>query len=96
MNVRVGSYQLRVIDSMNFGVEKLATVEKGKMVGQEYVSTCNYFPDFSGAFKFFIGCLEKEAFKYTSDLDDFMTKYSELLETTFKRMEGYEKTSNDS
>lgn len=70
MIILIGEYRLRVIDCMNYGVERVGIVDKGKLKGKEYIITSNFFPQLHQAVGFLFECVTREAFKDADTLTE--------------------------
>lgn len=96
MIIQIGQYQLKKIDSYNFGVIKTATVKKGKLTGTTYTDRTLYYPRLDQAI---IGMFElmaldgfgEEPTGATGYLEELCEKYKEYKDEILKQLEVYEK-----
>lgn len=85
--VESGPYRLRRVDSMNFCVERIGVVSKGKREGAEFIEKINYFPDLTSALKFFIRSIENDEAKDVLSLGVLMDSFEEKTNRVLASLE---------
>ena len=88
MEIKLGDYSLRVVDPMNFGVEKLMVVKEGKLKGKTYIDSINYFPKLDQAVSYLLDKVMLKDFKEANDLDQLRELIGQCREDIINQVRG--------
>lgn len=95
MIIEIGRYQLKKIDSYNFGVIKTAVVAKGyKMAGASYIDRTLYYPRLDQAVVGMFELMSLDGFGEAPQgemqyLEELCTKYKEYKDEILKQLKEY-------
>ena len=96
MIIEIGRYQLKKIDSYNFGVLKTSVVKEGhKMAGCVYIDRTLYYPRFEQAITALFDIIVLDNLGESKDLEELKSMCIGCKEEIIKQLNTYQNTKED-